>query len=55
MCTRTEIYDKALLDDIINTKNGSGTQFDPQFAKIMIKLIEADTEYSMREKTKSEE
>ncbi len=36
-------------------KNGSGTQFDPPFAKIMIKPIEADTEYSMREKTKSKE
>ena len=27
----------------------SGTQFDPEFAKIMIDLIEADTDYTMRE------
>ena len=26
-----------------------GTQFDPEFAKIMLKLIDADSEYSMKE------
>ena len=31
-------------------KNGSGTQFDPRFAKIMAEMIEADKEYKMREK-----
>lgn len=31
-------------------KNGSGTQFDPRFAEAMIKMIEEDTEYTMREK-----
>lgn len=31
-------------------KNGSGTQFDPRFAKIMIEMIEEDHDYSMREK-----
>ena len=30
-------------------KNGSGTQFDPKFAEVMLKLIEEDTEYLMRE------
>jgi HD-GYP domain-containing protein (c-di-GMP phosphodiesterase class II) len=31
-------------------EKGSGTQFDPRYAKVMIKMIEEDTEYSMREK-----
>lgn len=30
-------------------KNGSGSQFDPKFTEIMLKLIEDDTEYLMRE------
>jgi len=30
-------------------ENGIGTQFDPEFAKIMLKLIDADSEYSMKE------
>ncbi len=30
---------------------GSGTQFDPKFAKIMQHLIDLDTEYDMKEKT----
>ena len=29
--------------------NGSGTQFDPRFVEIMLKMIDEDTEYSMRE------
>ncbi len=28
---------------------GSGTQFDPRFAEIMLKMINEDTEYTMRE------
>ena len=28
---------------------GRGTQFDPQFAEIMLSLIDSDTEYSMKE------
>ena len=31
-------------------ERGKGTQFDPVFADIMLKLIDADTEYDMREK-----
>ena len=31
-------------------ENGIGTQFDPQFAEIMIKMIDEDTKYTMREK-----
>ena len=29
--------------------NGIGTQFDPRFADIMLKMIDEDTEYTMRE------
>lgn len=32
-------------------KNGMGTQFDPKYAEAMLKMIEEDTEYNMREKT----
>ena len=31
-------------------KNGSGTQFDPRFAKVMEEMIEEDKEYKLREK-----
>ena len=31
-------------------KKGSGTQFDPEFAGIMIKMMEDDPDYTMREK-----
>ena len=31
-------------------QNGIGTQFDPLFAKIMINIIDNDTEYKLREK-----
>ena len=30
-------------------EKGSGTQFDPQFAKIMLKLIDADKAYKLRQ------
>ena len=30
-------------------QNGIGTQFDPEYAKIMIGLIDADKDYKMRE------
>ena len=29
--------------------NGSGTQFDPRFAQIMLRMIEEDPDYRMRE------
>ena len=29
--------------------NGSGTQFDPRFAEIMLRMIDEDTNYTMRE------
>lgn len=31
------------------TEKGKGTQFDPVFADIMLKMIDEDTEYKMRE------
>lgn len=31
-------------------KKGAGTQFDPEFAEIMLRLIEEDKDYTMREK-----
>ena len=30
---------------------GRGTQFDPQFADIMLQMIDEDTEYMMRDKS----
>ncbi len=30
-------------------EKGAGTQFDPEFARIMLKLIDRDTEYKMRQ------
>lgn len=35
-------------------EKGSGTQFDPRFAKEMIRLIDEDTDFSMREKQPGE-
>lgn len=34
---------------------GSGTQFDPEFAKIMLHLIDLDSEYDMKEKVEVKE
>ena len=31
-------------------ENGSGTQFDPSFAQIMLDMIAEDKDYEMREK-----
>lgn len=31
-------------------EKGKGTQFDPVYAEIMLKMIEEDTGYQMREK-----
>ncbi|MBQ1671331.1 MAG: phosphohydrolase, partial [Treponema sp.] len=30
-------------------ENGSGTQFDPKYAKIMLEMIDEDKEYKMKE------
>lgn len=44
-------YRDVLPKEVIRAEfvKGSGTQFDPRFAEIMIDLIDSDTEYSMRE------
>ena len=34
---------------------GMGTQFDPEYAKIMLHLIDLDIEYGMRERSKNDE
>ena len=34
---------------------GTGTQFDPQYAKIMLHLIDLDTEYNLKEKDEVQE
>ena len=31
-------------------ENGIGTQFDPQFAKVMLQMMDEDSNYTMREK-----
>lgn len=49
-------YRKALPQDIIRAEleKGKGTQFDPDIADIMIKMIEEDREYKMQESDSSE-
>jgi len=34
---------------------GSGTQFDPHYARLMLQLIDIDTEYEMKERVKARE
>ena len=45
-------YRDALPQEVVRAEieKGLGTQFDPKFGKIMLKLIDDDTEYKMREK-----
>ena len=45
-------YRDILPQDVVRSEivNGSGTQFDPQFAEIMLQMIDEDPEYTMREK-----
>ncbi len=35
--------------------SGSGTQFDEKFAKIMIEMIDEDTEFKMRQEPRENE
>ncbi len=44
---RDTIPQQTVREEIVK---GSGTQFDPRFAKIMQHLIDLDTEYTMRER-----
>ena len=34
----------------LEIERGSGTQFDPRFAEIMLKMIDEDKSYTMRER-----
>ena len=49
--TSNRSYRSAIPQHIVKEEliKGSGTQFDPQFARIMIQMIDEDTEYTMRE------
>ncbi|MBP5473099.1 MAG: response regulator, partial [Lachnospiraceae bacterium] len=49
--TSRRSYRDALPQDMVRSEleKGSGTQFDPRFAQIMIEKIDADTDYRMRE------
>ncbi len=44
-------YRDVLPQDVVRKEieKGSGTQFDPQFVQIMLRMIDEDTEYRMRE------
>ena len=44
---RDALPQKVIREELVK---GSGTQFDPTFAKIMIELIDSDTEYQLKEK-----
>ena len=54
--TSKRSYRDSLPQDVVREEfvKGSGTQFDPDFAQIMIRLIDQDTEYKMRENTPAE-
>ena len=49
-------YRKALPQETVRAEieKGKGTQFDPEFADIMLTMIDEDTEYDMREKDEEE-
>jgi HD-GYP domain-containing protein (c-di-GMP phosphodiesterase class II) len=49
--TSNRSYRKAMDQSIVRAEleHGSGTQFDPEFAAAMIRLIDRDTDYHMRE------
>ncbi len=49
---RDTIPQQSVREEIVK---GSGTQFDPKFAKIMQHLIDLDTEYEMKEKVTVQE
>ena len=45
-------YRDVLPQDVIRSEleKGKGTQFDAEYADIMLAMIDADTDYQMREK-----
>lgn len=50
--TSKRSYRDILPQEVVRNEivKGKGTQFDPEFAEIMLTLIDKDTEYSMKEK-----
>ncbi len=55
--TSNRSYRSSLAQDIVRAEiiKSKGTQFDPQFADIMVKMIEEDTEYRMRDSIPEDE
>ena len=55
--TSNRSYRHAIPQHIVREElvKGSGTQFDPEYAKIMIRMIDMDTEYTMQEQESSQE
>ncbi len=49
--TSNRSYRRSLSQEVVRSEieKGKGTQFDPQFADIMIQMIDEDTEYRMRD------
>ena len=49
--TSNRSYRKALPQEVVRAEieKGKGTQFDPQFAEIMLQLIDEDTEYQLKQ------
>lgn len=54
--TSQRSYRGILSQDVVRSEieRGKGTQFDPQFADIMLELIDEDIRYTMREKFRGE-
>ena len=48
---RDPIPQEVVREEIVK---GTGTQFDPEYAKLMIQLIDMDKDYKMRECEESE-
>ena len=49
--TSKRSYHETLSQDYVRSEiaKGAGSQFDPQFARIMLDMIDADTDYTMKE------
>ena len=48
---RNALPQKTVREEIVKS---SGTQLDPEYSRIMVSIIDADTEYQLREKVKEE-
>lgn len=49
--TSNRSYRDVLPQEVVRKEieRGKGTQFDPEFAQVMLQLIDEDTEYTMHE------